>query len=117
MTDVGVKELAANCKHMASLDIMWCKKVTDAGTKELAANCKLLSSLNLEGCEVTDAGIKELARGCTLLSYLNLAGCEDVTEACITQMSEIMEIRATCLDCPTVPMWQDVYTRCLNISQ
>ena len=47
MADVGLKELAANCKQLSSLDFAGCENVTDVGLKELAANCKQLTSLNL----------------------------------------------------------------------
>ena len=45
MTDIGIKELAANCKQLSSLVLQGCREnVTDVGIKELAANCKELSS-------------------------------------------------------------------------
>ena len=59
VTDASMKDIAAKCPQLRSLDVSG-TKVTDASIKEVAAKCPQLQSLEASSTEVTDASIKEV---------------------------------------------------------
>ena len=61
MTDAGVSALAAGCRQLQGINLVYCKEVTDAGISALGAGCGQLQSFDLQGCnKVTYEGLSAL---------------------------------------------------------
>ncbi|ONK65578.1 uncharacterized protein A4U43_C07F38530 [Asparagus officinalis] len=71
ITDLSIKHLVKNCKHITDLNLSGCKNLTDHGLSCIA-RCKNLVSLNLTWCvRITDVGVVAIAQGCRLLEFLS----------------------------------------------
>ncbi|KAF8403949.1 hypothetical protein HHK36_012056 [Tetracentron sinense] len=76
LSDQGLSCIA-KCKHLVSLNLTWCVRVTDVGVIALAQGCSSLEFLSLFGIVgVTDKCLEALSRFCSnTLTTLDVNGC------------------------------------------
>ena len=77
LTDDSIAAVAANCPHLAELNVRDCKHLTDALIAAVAEKCASLAELDVERCSnLTNASVKAVAEKCRNLTLLNVMQCE-----------------------------------------
>ncbi|XP_043979640.1 dynein regulatory complex subunit 6 isoform X2 [Gambusia affinis] len=82
MTDDGMKHVAI-LRHLNSLDVSFCTRVSDTGIKFLTegSSAHKLQHLSISQCGlISEFSIKRIARRLHKLFHLNLSYCEKVTD-------------------------------------
>ncbi|XP_052118485.1 F-box/LRR-repeat protein 3 isoform X2 [Arachis duranensis] len=79
ISDIGLSQIAYNCRKMAELDLYRCVYIGDDGLAALASGCKKLMKLNVSYCNrITDKGMEYLSH-LGELSELEMRGLSNVT--------------------------------------
>ncbi|QQP32562.1 Fbox/LRRrepeat protein 20like, partial [Caligus rogercresseyi] len=88
VTDEGVILLAENTPDLRYLCISNCGHITDSSLLALASNCPKLSKLEVASVsQLTDTGFQALAKNCTYLERLDLEECVLITDATLCVLS------------------------------
>ncbi len=96
LTDAGVA-LLGRLQNLQSLDLRFFAKITDAGLQHLAVGSQQLRSLDLRRCvQITDSGLAHLGR-LKQLQTLELTGCKQITDAGLGHLAELKELRTLSL--------------------
>ena len=91
LTDIGVLELAHNCKQLRIINCIANTKITDASLVPLFENCRQLETIKLIGCVATDVALEAIAKNSSELRDFELifsapttaAGVELVKKHCV----------------------------------
>ena len=77
LTDDSIAAVAANCPHLAELNVRDCKHLTDALIAAVAEKCASLAELDVGDCSIlTDASRAAVADNCRNLEVLSVVNCE-----------------------------------------
>ncbi|XVF55962.1 hypothetical protein PTKIN_Ptkin06aG0077900 [Pterospermum kingtungense] len=93
-TDIGVKHLVKNCKHLVDLNLSGCKNLSDKSLQLVADNYQELESLNLTRCvKMTDSGLQQVLVKCSFLRSLNLYALSSFTDEVYKKISLLSLLR------------------------
>ncbi|WRX23223.1 Leucine-rich repeat - like 10 [Theobroma cacao] len=93
-TDIGVKHLVTNCKHIIDLNLSGCKNLSERSLQLVADHYQELESLNLTRCvKMTDSGLQQILIRCSFLRSLNLYALSSFTDETYKKISVLSHLR------------------------
>lgn len=95
ITDVGLTNIAQQCRGLQLLSIGQYSAITNTSIIEVAKQCTGLTSLNIvEGRAITDDGIIEIARRCLGLRSINFCACSAITDNGMIQIARNKQLQS-----------------------
>uniref|UniRef100_A0A6N2MQF4 F-box/LRR-repeat protein 15-like leucin rich repeat domain-containing protein n=1 Tax=Salix viminalis TaxID=40686 RepID=A0A6N2MQF4_SALVM len=94
VTDIGIKHVVENCKHIVDLNLSGCKTISDKALQIIAENHQDLESLNLTRCvKLTDGGLQQILSKCSSLQSLNLYALSSLTDKTYKKISSLPHLK------------------------
>ncbi|KAJ6382334.1 hypothetical protein OIU77_030898 [Salix suchowensis] len=94
VTDIGIKHLVENCKHIVDLNLSGCKTISDKALQIIAENHQDLESLNLTRCvKLTDGGLQQILSKCSSQQSLNLYALSSLTDKTYKKISSLPHLK------------------------
>ncbi|KAF7848647.1 hypothetical protein BT93_L1772 [Corymbia citriodora subsp. variegata] len=94
VTDIGIKHLVENCRHLVDLNLSGCKNITDKSLELVADSYNELESLNLtRRVKLTDIGLRHILFKCSALQSLNLYALSSLTDNAYNNISSLSHLK------------------------
>ncbi|XP_008775501.1 F-box protein At3g58530 isoform X2 [Phoenix dactylifera] len=94
ITDLSIKHIAENCRHIIDLNLSGCKNISDKSMHLIAESYQELEELNITRCiKLTDGGLQQILLKCSSLQSLNLYALSSFTDKAYERIALLAHLR------------------------